>query len=58
MLLPTALLSVLHSSYSNTLKKIATYNYHLILPILKSSVSFQGLHLHCPYISLFIKLAV
>lgn len=40
MWLSTVLLTVLHSIYSNTWKKTATYNYHLILAILESSVSF------------------
>jgi len=33
-------INILHSYYSNTWKKTATYNYHLILAILESSVSF------------------
>ena len=40
MWLSTVLLTELHSNYSNTSKNIATYNYHLILAILESSVSF------------------
>jgi hypothetical protein len=42
MSLSTALLTVLHSGYSYTWKKIATYNYHLILPMLESTVSYQS----------------
>ena len=40
MWVSTVLLTVLYSDASNTWKKIATYNYHLILAILECSVSF------------------